>query len=212
MRTPKYRRCPESRQWSSSYHLSSVARDGTSKAGVARVYSVFVKSNSLSHLPSEHSPGRLARWWTDSQHRGLLRISTLTRRLRPGEALPKHLETGLRGEFEALFFLQRQGFIVIERRWRSPELNGDLDLIAWEADTLCFIEVKARSERNLNPASSAVDSYKQRMLSRMAAAFLRTLPQLKRREVPIRFDVVSVYLLPSGVECELVRHAFQRQN
>jgi putative endonuclease len=57
-------------------------------------------------------------------------------------------------------------------------------------------------------AESAVDGEKQDMLRRMARAYMRGFPERLRREVPARFDVVSVYLLPSGVEFELYRGAF----
>jgi putative endonuclease len=46
------------------------------------------------------------------------------------------------------------------------------------------------------------------MLRRMARAYLRTFPEKLRAEVPVRFDVVSVYLLRSGVEFDLYRGAF----
>jgi putative endonuclease len=137
----------------------------------------------------------------------LLALQSLTRRLRPASTLPPHLEVGVRGELEALFFLRRLGYIVVERRWRSPEHNGDLDLIAWEGPTLAVIEVKTRSSRDLTPAALAVDDAKRSMLRRMARSYLRTLPHAQR-DAPgflLRFDLVSVYLTPTGAECELLR-------
>jgi putative endonuclease len=53
-----------------------------------------------------------------------------------------------------------------------------------------------------------VDREKQDMLRRMARAYLRGFPEKLREDVPVRFDVVSVYLLPSGVEFDLYRGAF----
>jgi putative endonuclease len=53
-----------------------------------------------------------------------------------------------------------------------------------------------------------VDRDKQDMLRRMARAYLRGFPEKLRTEVPVRFDVVSVYLLRSGVEFDLYRGAF----
>jgi putative endonuclease len=46
------------------------------------------------------------------------------------------------------------------------------------------------------------------MLRRMARAYLRVFPERLRTGVPVRFDVVSVYLLPDGVEFDLYRGAF----
>ena len=150
---------------------------------------------------------RPARWWLAAQRAALLRLASLSR----APKLSPNLETGVRGEFEALFHLRRLGYTVVERRWRSPELNGDLDLIAWEAGTLCFVEVKARTARDKTPAALAIDGPKRLMLQQMAASYLRTLPQEYRRDALARFDIVSVYLLGDRIECELVRDAFPRQ-
>jgi putative endonuclease len=143
------------------------------------------------------------------QRRALLHLHSL----RPAR-LPPHLQTGVRGEFEALFYLRRLGFTVVERRWRSPELNGDLDLIAWEktgeVDTLCIVEVKTRTARDQTPAALAIDAPKRRMLQKMAASYLRTLPHQYRDGALVRFDILSVYLLNKQAECELLRDAFPR--
>ena len=139
----------------------------------------------------------------------ILGLGSVARRLKRGPARPEHLVTGERGELEALFYLRRQGYVVVERRWRSKEFNGDLDLIAWDGDTLCFVEVKARTRRDVTPAAASIDYAKKQMLRRMAGSYRRTLPALTRYNTPVRFDVVSVYLLESGVECELARGAFE---
>jgi len=134
-------------------------------------------------------------------------LEALQRRARPS-TLPKHLQTGLRGEQEALFFLRRQGFTIVAQRWTSAKLRGDLDLVGWDGSTLVIFEVKTRSMRNFAPAEAAVDENKRRQLRLMARAYLRQLPAEHRDRVPIRFDVVSVYLLASGVECEHLLSAF----
>ncbi len=143
--------------------------------------------------------------WT--QHWALLRLDAIGRRIHPRYTNAPHLLTGERGEFEALFFLRRQGYTVVERRWRSPELNGDLDLIAWDGEALAVIEVKIRTARDMTPAAAAVNDTKRNMLRRMARAYRRMLPHSEVR-LPIRFDVVSVYLAEGKAECELVRAAF----
>jgi putative endonuclease len=119
-----------------------------------------------------------------------------------------HLATGLRGEHEALFELRKIGYTIVARRWKSTKLRGDVDLIGWEGDSLCFIEVKTRTERGLVPAMFAVDADKQQMLHKMARAYLRNFPEELRRDITVRFDVVSVYLQPSGTECEVLKGAF----
>ena len=122
--------------------------------------------------------------------------------------MPAHLATGERGEREALFHLRKLGYTVVARRWRNPKLWGDIDLIGWDGEWLCFVEVKTRSGRHAVAAESAVDRDKQDMLRKMARAYLRGFPEKLRADVRVRFDVISVYLLPTGVDFELYRGAF----
>jgi putative endonuclease len=144
----------------------------------------------------------------DAQRWGLLHLQNLGQRLHPRHLKAPHLLVGERGEFEALFFLRRQGYTIVERRWKTPDLNGDLDLVGWDGEFLCFIEVKARTARDLTPAASAVNDTKRRILRRLARSYRRTLPKQPDHPIPLRFDVVSVYLLGRRAECELVRGAF----
>jgi len=134
----------------------------------------------------------------------LRRIDSLARGSRGAE----HLKAGVRGEWEALFFLRKLGYVVVARRWKSSRLLGDIDLVGWDGPTLCFVEVKSRSRRDAMPAEAAVDQDKRQMLQRMARAYLRGFPKGLGETIPVRFDVVSVYLLASGVECEIYREAF----
>ena len=76
------------------------------------------------------------------------------------------------------------------RGWRSAKVRGDLDLVAWENQTLCFIEVKTRTSRNVATAESAVDDDKTRVLRRMARQYLQALPDTPEL---VRFDVLSIY-------------------
>jgi putative endonuclease len=101
-----------------------------------------------------------------------------------------HLATGLRGERAAFFWLRRRGYTVVARNWRSSRVRGDLDLVAWDGDELCFIEVKTRTTRAVAAAEAAVDLDKRRVLRRLARHYLRQLP---KRGVPARFDVLSIY-------------------
>lgn len=121
------------------------------------------------------------------------------------EAGPEHLRTGRRGEEAAYFYLRQQGYVIIARNYRSPRSRSELDLIGWDGNMLCFIEVKTRTTRTIEPAEVAVDPEKQRDLSRVAREFL-----LKLKATPaFRFDIVSVYLEPGkNMAVELFRDAF----
>ena len=116
-------------------------------------------------------------------------LDWLASRTLPPEDTPAHQRTGRRGEEDAYFYLRRRGYTIIARNFRSPHRRGELDLIGWERDVLCFIEVKTRTKRDFKPAEAAVDRDKQRELSLVARDFLRHMPP----SCQWRFDVLAVY-------------------
>src|SRR6266481_6709555 len=135
-----------------------------------------------------------------------LRALDSAARLLPGKPSgPRHLRTGRRGEEEAYFYLRRHGYVMVARNYRSPRSRSELDLIGWDGGTLCFIEVKTRTTREIKPAEGAVDLEKQRDLCHVAREFLRKM----REDVTFRFDVVSVYLeADRKADIELFKNAF----
>ena len=106
----------------------------------------------------------------------------------------RRLALRMEGEDAAYFFLRRKGYIVVARRWPPGHEPGDIDLIAWDGALLCIVEVKTRTAHDIAPAESSVDYTKRRMLRRLARQYVRRLPQTTAPQV--RFDVVSVYLVP----------------
>ncbi len=109
--------------------------------------------------------------------------------------LPAHLITGQQGEEAAFFFLLRKGYTVVARRWSAGNLHGDLDLVAWQGPMLCFLEVKTRTARDATPAEAAIDRHKRNTLRRLARQYVRQLPLKSAPQA--RFDILSVYLVPS---------------
>jgi putative endonuclease len=134
-----------------------------------------------------------------------LRALDAAARLLPGKEVPEHLMTGRRGEEEAYFYLRSLGYVMVARNYRSPRSRSELDLVGWDKDTLCFIEVKTRTTRAVQPAEAAVDPDKQKDLAGVAREFLRKI----RGDPPYRFDIVSVYLEAGATpEITLFRDAF----
>jgi putative endonuclease len=136
----------------------------------------------------------------------LNRLERWLQRLHARENLPEHLATGWRGELAAYFHLRRQGYTIVAQGWRSHITPGDLDLVGWDGNRLCFVEVKARTTQDVATAEAAVDEDKRRTLQRLARRYL------KRAEVPeaaARFDVVTVYFEEDQEpEIALIRNAF----
>ncbi len=119
----------------------------------------------------------------------------------------EHIATGRQGEDAAYFHLRKLGYVMVARNWRVPQCKSELDLVAWDRDVLCFIEVKTRTTHDVKPAEAAVDQHKRRELVAMARNFLHRL----RREPPppYRFDVVSVYFSTGqSAEITLFKNAF----
>ena len=108
--------------------------------------------------------------------------------LRP-DTVPAHLHTGRRGEEDAYFYLRRRGYVIIARNYRSPHHRGELDLVGWQGDVLCFVEVKTRTTHDVKPAEAAVDYAKRQELILVAREFMRHLA----RSCQFRFDIVTVY-------------------
>lgn len=136
-------------------------------------------------------------------------LDWLAGRTLAAEEIPQHQRTGRRGEEDAFFYLRRLGYVMVARNFRSPRRRGEIDLIGWDGDVLCFIEVKTRTTRDVKPAEAAVDRGKRRELNGVAQEYLRHLSA----ECQWRFDVVSVYYCgqTSHPQCELFKNAFPAQ-
>ena len=128
------------------------------------------------------------------EERALAGFAWAARKRGRSDHLPAHLATGIDGETAAFFYLRRKGYTVVARRWSYGDVPGDVDLIAWQGPMLCFVEVKTRTVRDASPAEIAVDSQKRNTLRRLAHRYIRQLPQ--ETAPPLRFDVLSVYIVP----------------
>jgi putative endonuclease len=105
-----------------------------------------------------------------------------------------HLITGRRGEEDAYFYLRRRGYVMVARNFRTARHPGEIDLIGWDKDVLCFIEVKTRTTHDVKPAAAAVDRAKRRAIRVVIRNYLRLLPERLFPDPPTwRFDVVTVY-------------------
>ncbi|MCX7827390.1 MAG: YraN family protein, partial [Verrucomicrobiae bacterium] len=123
-----------------------------------------------------------------------------------GPAAPAHLVKGERGERAAARHLRRQGYKILTRRFAGK--HGEIDLVAREGEVLAFVEVKTRASDEYGDAASAVDREKRRHLVSCAREYLRLL---NNPRVPVRFDVVEVYLDDDAREpreVRLIRGAF----
>lgn len=116
---------------------------------------------------------------------------------------PGHLELGQRGEALAAAHLDQLGYMIVAanfvlpvgRNLRGAIVTGEIDLVAYDGATLCFVEVKTRASDWFAPPQVNVDRRKQRQVARAALAYRRLFGL---EDEPYRFDVVSVVLPVAG--------------
>lgn len=114
-----------------------------------------------------------------------------------------HFRLGRRGEELAAAYLDQQGYAIVAanftlpvgRNLRGVIVNAEIDLVAYDRATLCFVEVKARASDWFAPPQANVDRRKQRQITRAARAYRRLF---SLEDEPYRFDVVSVVLPAEG--------------
>ena len=94
---------------------------------------------------------------------------------------------GASGEDVAAAHLEGRGFRILERNVRLG--RGEIDLIAFDAGTVVFVEVKGNRGRRFGAPEEMVTAVKQRRLTRLATWYLQRRGWLGR---PARFDVVAV--------------------
>ena len=110
---------------------------------------------------------------------------------------------GTRGEKLAAEFIELAGFRIVMSNFKAPigrnsrgvAVTGEIDLIALEGDTLCFIEVKTRGSDEFAGPLANVNLRKQRQITRTAHVYKRMFGV---PEMPHRFDAISV-LMEKGV-------------
>lgn len=92
---------------------------------------------------------------------------------------------GLIGEWKAARHLKKQGFSILQKRYRTD--HGEIDLIAKDGDTIVFVEVKHRPSGRMGEGFQAIDKQKKKRLHYAAACYLASRPHSS-----VRFDAVEI--------------------
>jgi len=116
-------------------------------------------------------------------------------------------EFGELGERIAERWLKRQGWRVVQRRFRSG--HRDIDLVVEREGTVAFVEVKARRGLAFGDPVEAVNWSKQKELVRSASV---CIDRHGRPAESYRFDVVGVLVEGDRVRVRHVPNAFSLQN
>ena len=110
--------------------------------------------------------------------------------------------SGRRAESLAAAHLEAAGLRIVSRNWRQPE--GELDIVADDAGTCVFVEVRSRTGDEHGHALEAITPHKRGRVIRAARLYLDA-------ETPAahgyRFDVVAVTFWDDGREPDVVHIA-----
>jgi putative endonuclease len=105
-------------------------------------------------------------------------------------------ELGMLGEEMAAEYLKGEGYIIMEKNFRSGP--GEIDIIASVNDWIMFIEVKTRTGSIFGSPEESIDFTKAGRIRKTAAAFLMNYKPLRNKS--IRFDVISVKINKKRLE------------
>ena len=116
--------------------------------------------------------------------------------------------TGDRGERLALKFLENNGYRIVMANFEAPigrdirgtQVIGEIDIVALDGETLCFVEVKTRRDLEFAGPLTNVDLRKQRSVTRTARAYQRIFAV---HDIKHRFDVVTVVGADDAATVEL---------
>jgi len=127
-------------------------------------------------------------------------------------------ELGLAGERAAARFLEQHGYrlivsnfkVPVGRNRRGAQITGEIDIVAVNEETLCFVEVKTRRSDEFAAPTANVDRRKQRQIIRTARVYRRIFNVW---EAAHRYDVVSI-VMPSDGEprIELLKGFWSEEN
>jgi len=115
------------------------------------------------------------------------------------------IHLGQIGEEAAISFLEKQGYKIVEQNFRNQ--LGEIDIIANDGDTICFIEVKTRNSDIFGSPFESVTVAKQRKIARVALSYLKVTG---KHDEKARFDVIAVFV--EGERCqnvEIIKNAFE---
>ena len=113
-----------------------------------------------------------------------------------------HNELGKAGEEEAVQFLNRKGYRIRHRNWRSGK--KELDIIAVYGNELIIIEVKTRRNNLYGNPEEAVNERKIRRIISSAETYVKKY----EIDLSIRFDIITLTGETPPFHIEHIENAF----
>ncbi|MCM8772312.1 MAG: YraN family protein [Candidatus Omnitrophica bacterium] len=110
----------------------------------------------------------------------------------------RNIELGKIGEEKAINFLQKNGYKIIDRNFRTK--FGEIDIIAKKNRKIVFIEVKTRSSDNFGLPEEAVNKKKLRKIERVGLCYMN----LKKINLPFTFEILSIRIDKNDFKFEII--------
>ena len=108
------------------------------------------------------------------------------------------------GEQAAISFLKKNGFKILKTNYRTK--LAEIDIIAKDQTSICFIEVKTRRSMKKGLPRESVNYSKQKKIITGAMFYLKEKKLINSK---IRFDVIEVFEENKNFSVNLIKHAFQ---
>ena len=113
-------------------------------------------------------------------------------------------QLGWHGESVACAALERLGYSILERRFRTR--FGEIDIIGNDGGTVVFVEVKTKTDGSFSDPAESVTRQKQRRLTSMAEQYVA---YQRLDNTPCRFDVVAIDFAMTPPRVTIYKDAFR---
>lgn len=113
-------------------------------------------------------------------------------------------DLGKSGEEIALHYLRNRKYKIIQKGFRL--FRGEIDIIAYDRNTIVFVEVKTRKSKYFGLPEESVTPAKQRQIRKIAQGYLA---KNNLQDVECRFDVISLSFDENeGYSVQHIKNAF----
>lgn len=116
--------------------------------------------------------------------------------------MAQHNELGNEGEKQALAYLRKHKYEVLETNWRFGK--DEIDLICRKDEELIIVEVKTRSSNYFGEPEIFVTKKKQGFLIRAANVYIHKY----NIDLECRFDIISILIVKGVSKISHIEDAF----
>ncbi len=116
--------------------------------------------------------------------------------------MAQHNELGKYGEQEAVDYLLKKGYEIVERNWMHQK--AEVDIIARQGDVLAVVEVKTRSSLYFGNPQDFVNPKKIKLLVKAVNNYVN----YKNLDVEVRFDIIAIHKTETTTTIEHLEDAF----